>query len=124
MAFLCLSQQGEFKNTIKNFLGEIHVKNFWPKKLIFFLFPPFRLYPAPLCVSQQGEFKNTTKHFLGEIHVKNFKKLFLSHNLMSADLPVFGAEMRIIPIRDSFSDQQRCIKTARLSRSAVLSPKS
>jgi hypothetical protein len=33
MAFLCVSQQGEFKNTIKNFLGEIHVKNFWPKKL-------------------------------------------------------------------------------------------
>jgi hypothetical protein len=33
MAFLCVSQQGEFKNTIKNFLGEIHLKNFWPKKL-------------------------------------------------------------------------------------------
>jgi hypothetical protein len=33
MAFLCVSQQGEFKNTINNFLGEIHVKNFWPKKL-------------------------------------------------------------------------------------------
>jgi hypothetical protein len=31
MAFLCVSQQGEFKNTIKNFLGEAHVKNFWPK---------------------------------------------------------------------------------------------
>jgi hypothetical protein len=26
-------QQGEFKNTTKNFLGEVHVKNFWPKKL-------------------------------------------------------------------------------------------
>ena len=76
MAFLCVSQQGEFKNTIKNFLGKIHVKNFWPKKLRFFFFP-FRLYPALLCVSQQGEFKNTIKHFLGEIHVKNFwpKKL-------------------------------------------------
>jgi hypothetical protein len=33
MAFLCVSQQGEFKNTIKNFLEKIHVKNFWPKKL-------------------------------------------------------------------------------------------
>jgi hypothetical protein len=22
-----------FKNTIKNFLGQVHVKNFWPKKL-------------------------------------------------------------------------------------------
>jgi hypothetical protein len=33
MAFLCVSQQREFKNTIKNFLGEAHVKNFWPKKL-------------------------------------------------------------------------------------------
>ena len=33
MAFLCVSQQGEFKNTIKNFFGEIHVKNFWPKKV-------------------------------------------------------------------------------------------
>jgi hypothetical protein len=35
MAFLCVSQQGEFKNTVghKNVLGEVHVKNFWPKKL-------------------------------------------------------------------------------------------
>jgi hypothetical protein len=33
MAFLCVSQQGEFKNNIKNFLGKIHVKNFWPEKL-------------------------------------------------------------------------------------------
>jgi hypothetical protein len=33
MAFLCVSQQGEFKNTTKNFFGEVHVKNFWPKKL-------------------------------------------------------------------------------------------
>jgi hypothetical protein len=36
MAVLCVSQQGEFKNTIKNFLGKIHVKNFWPKKLRLF----------------------------------------------------------------------------------------
>jgi hypothetical protein len=33
MAFLCVSQQGELKNTIKNVLGEVHVKNFWPKQL-------------------------------------------------------------------------------------------
>jgi hypothetical protein len=33
MALLCVSQQGEFKYTIKNFLGKIYVKNFWPKKL-------------------------------------------------------------------------------------------
>jgi hypothetical protein len=45
MAFLCVSQQGEFKNTIKNFLGEIHVKNFWPKKLRFF-FPPLSSLPS------------------------------------------------------------------------------
>jgi hypothetical protein len=38
MAFLCVSQQGEFKNTIKKLFGEIHVKNFWPKKLRFFFF--------------------------------------------------------------------------------------
>jgi hypothetical protein len=38
MAFLRVSQQGEFKNTTKNFLEKIHVnvKNFWPKKLRFF----------------------------------------------------------------------------------------
>jgi hypothetical protein len=28
VAFLCVSQQGEFKHAIKNFLGEVHVKNF------------------------------------------------------------------------------------------------
>jgi hypothetical protein len=33
MVFLCVSQQGEFKNTIENFLGKMHVKNSWPKKL-------------------------------------------------------------------------------------------
>jgi hypothetical protein len=33
MAFWCVSQQGEFKSAIKNFLGEVHVKSFWPKKL-------------------------------------------------------------------------------------------
>jgi hypothetical protein len=33
MAFLCVSQQGEFKNTTRNFFGKIHVGNFLPKKL-------------------------------------------------------------------------------------------
>jgi hypothetical protein len=33
MAFLCVSQQGEFKNTIKNFFGKIHVKKNWPKTI-------------------------------------------------------------------------------------------
>jgi hypothetical protein len=33
MEFLCVSQQGEFKNTITNFFGKVHVKNLWPKKL-------------------------------------------------------------------------------------------
>jgi hypothetical protein len=33
MAFLCVSQQGEFKNTIKNFWGEVHAEYFLPKKL-------------------------------------------------------------------------------------------
>jgi hypothetical protein len=40
MAFLCVSQQGDFKNTTKHKLGEVHVKNFWPKscrKKAFFL---------------------------------------------------------------------------------------
>jgi hypothetical protein len=50
MAFLCVSQQGEFKNTIKNFLGEVHVKNIRPKKLrekktfSFLLFPSVLFY--------------------------------------------------------------------------------
>jgi hypothetical protein len=33
MAFLCVSQQGEFENTIKNFLGKVHVKNFFGRKI-------------------------------------------------------------------------------------------
>jgi hypothetical protein len=41
MAFLCDSQQGEFKNTIKNFLGKVYVKNFCPKKLRKLNFFPF-----------------------------------------------------------------------------------
>ena len=60
MAFLCVSQQGEFKNTTKHFLGEIHVKNFWPKKLrkkTFFLssFPIEFFFIAFLAVSLHEE---------------------------------------------------------------------
>jgi hypothetical protein len=33
MAFLCVSQQGEFKNTIKTFLGKYMSKTFGRKKL-------------------------------------------------------------------------------------------
>jgi hypothetical protein len=43
---LCVSQQGEFKNTIKHFLGEIHVKNFWPKNLRKKNLFSFRLFPS------------------------------------------------------------------------------
>jgi hypothetical protein len=55
MAFLCVSHQGELKKHHKNFLGEVHVKNFWPKKLrkkTFFL-PSF---PIDLFNSVFGRF--------------------------------------------------------------------
>jgi hypothetical protein len=69
MAFLCVSQQGEFKNTIKNFLGKVYGKNFWPKKLrgkkTFFLssFPIDFFFIAFLAVSLHEEPKNTIKIF-------------------------------------------------------------
>ena len=68
MAFLCVSQQGEFKNTIKNFLGKIYVKNFWPKKLRKKNFFPFVFshrffFIAFLAVSLHEEPKNTIKIF-------------------------------------------------------------
>jgi hypothetical protein len=46
--FLCVSQQGEFKNAINNFLGEIHVnvKNFWRKKLRGKKLFSCRLFPS------------------------------------------------------------------------------
>jgi hypothetical protein len=70
MAFLCVSQNGEFKSTIKNFLGKIYVKNFWPKKLRFFFsplssFPIEKLFIAFLAVSLHEEPKNTLNFFLG-----------------------------------------------------------
>jgi hypothetical protein len=78
MAFLCVSQQGEFKNTIKNFLGKIHVKNFWPKKLRkknFFpvVFSHQLFLIAFLAVSLHEEPKNTIK-ILSKIRPENLKK--------------------------------------------------
>jgi hypothetical protein len=81
MAFLCVSQQGEFKNTIKNFLGKIHVKNFWPKKLrknnkkLFScrLFPSI-FFIAFLAVSLHEDPKNTIKIF-SKIRPENRKNL-------------------------------------------------
>jgi hypothetical protein len=77
MAFLCISQQGKFKNTIKNFLGEIHVKKFWPKKLRKNFFPVvfsrrFFLI-AFLAVSLHEEPKNTIKIF-STIRPEHLKK--------------------------------------------------
>jgi hypothetical protein len=75
MAFLCVSQQGEFKNTIKK-LGKVHVKNFWPKKLRNKTF--FRLFPsicfiAFFAVSLHEEPKNTIKIF-SKNKPENFKQ--------------------------------------------------
>jgi hypothetical protein len=79
MAFLCVSQQGEFKNTTKNFLGKIYVKNFWPKKLrkkkILSSFPIEIVFIAFLAVSrhEDEEPKNTIKIF-SKIRPENLKK--------------------------------------------------
>jgi hypothetical protein len=76
MAFLCVSQQGEFKNTIKNFLGKVYVKNIWPKKLrkkkSFRLFPS-NFFIAFLAVSLHEEPKHTIKIF-SKIRPENLKK--------------------------------------------------
>jgi hypothetical protein len=79
MAFLCVSQQGECKNTTKNFLGEVHVKNFWPKKLRKKTLFSFRLFPsivliAFLAVSLREEPKNTIQIF-SKIRPENLKKI-------------------------------------------------
>jgi hypothetical protein len=78
MAFLCVSQQGEFKNTKKNFLGKVYVKNFWPKKLgkkNFFpsVFSHRIFFYRVLAVSLHEEPKNTTKIF-SKIRPENLKK--------------------------------------------------
>jgi hypothetical protein len=80
MAFFCVSQQGEFKNTKKNFLWEVHVKNFWPlaekveKKNFFLVVFSHRFFLiAFLAVSQHEEPKNTIKIF-SKIRPENLKK--------------------------------------------------
>jgi hypothetical protein len=77
-AFLCVSQQGEFKNTTKNVLGKIHVKSFWPKKLRkkpFFLSSlSHRFFLSRfLAVSLHEEPKNTIQMF-SKIGPENLKK--------------------------------------------------
>jgi hypothetical protein len=64
MAFLCVSQQGEFKNTIKSLLGEI----FFPD--IFF---PSIFFIAFLAVSLHEELKDTIQIF-SKIRPENLKK--------------------------------------------------
>jgi hypothetical protein len=79
MAFLCVSQQGEFKNTIKLFWGKkIHVKNFWPKKLRkknFFpvVFSHRFFFIAFLAVSLHEEPQKTIEIF-SKIRPENLKK--------------------------------------------------
>jgi hypothetical protein len=78
MASLCVSQQGEFKNTIKNFFGKIHVKHFWPKKVEknnFFpvVFSHRFFLIVFLAVSLYEEPKNTIKIF-SKIKPENLKK--------------------------------------------------
>ena len=78
--FCAFLNQGEFKNTIKikNVLGKVHVKNFWPKKLRKKNFFPFvfshRFFLiAFLAVSLHEEPKNTIKIF-SQIRPENLKK--------------------------------------------------
>jgi hypothetical protein len=76
MGFLCVSQQGEFKNIIKNFLGEVHVKNFLrtkirKKNMSFFPFDFFVI--AFSAVSLYEELKNTIK-IISKIRPENLQK--------------------------------------------------
>jgi hypothetical protein len=76
MAFLCVSQQGEFKNTIKQNLGKTCQKLLAEKVEIFFFFP--FVFSQRLCAFlNKGSSKTPLKTYLGEAHVKNFwpKKL-------------------------------------------------
>jgi hypothetical protein len=68
MAFLCVSQQGEFKNTMKKLLGKVHVKNFSPKqierkKTVFLSFVPFGFFIAFLAVYLNEELKTPQNIF-------------------------------------------------------------
>jgi hypothetical protein len=87
MAFLCVSQQGEFKNTIKNFLEKVHVKNFWPKNLrekkTFFLssFPVDYFLSRFLAVSLHEELENTAKTLWRKSEKVERKKILFSFRL-------------------------------------------
>jgi hypothetical protein len=69
MAFLCVSQQGEFKNTIKKKIGEnlcqkLLAEKAEKKKLFSFRLFPSIFFIAFLVVSLHEEPKNTIKYFL------------------------------------------------------------
>jgi hypothetical protein len=70
MAFLCVSQQGEFKNIIHFFLGEIDVGKKMPKNMLF----PFDFfYRVFFAVSLHEELKNTIKMF-SKVEPENLQK--------------------------------------------------
>jgi hypothetical protein len=77
MAFLCVSQQGEFKNTINFFWGKYMSKTFGRKKLRKKLFPVVFFHRfffiSFLAVSLHEEPKNTIQIF-SEIKPENLKK--------------------------------------------------
>jgi hypothetical protein len=70
MAFLCVSQQGDLKNTIKLFWGR-------PKKLrekiLSYFFPPI-FFISFFAVSLHEKLKNTTKIFF-KTRQKNTKEI-------------------------------------------------
>jgi hypothetical protein len=73
--FVRFSSRGVQKHH-KHFLGEVHVKNFWPKKLrLFFPLPSFPIdfLVALSAVSLHEEPKNTIK-ILSKIRPENLKK--------------------------------------------------
>jgi hypothetical protein len=73
MAFLCVFQQGEFKNTMEKHFGKIPVKSSLQKSWGgggFLSFSPFDFLIAFLAVSLHGELKNTTQIF-SKIRSKN-----------------------------------------------------
>jgi hypothetical protein len=67
MAFSCVSQHGEFKNTTKSFLRKVHVKKELPKKLrktsFSCRFPLRFVLITFFAVSLHDELKNTMKIF-------------------------------------------------------------
>jgi hypothetical protein len=69
--FCAFLNKGEFKNTIKNFLGEVHVKNLWPKK--FWGKKTLAFFGRFLAVSLHEEPKNTIQIF-SKTRPKNLKK--------------------------------------------------